>query len=289
MLIDATTRVIVQGITGRQASWSVADMLSYGTRIVAGVVPGRGGSSHSGLPVFNTVAEAATATGANASIVYVPAASAGEAVAEAIEARVPIVVYPGDLLPLHDTVRLRRAAIDAGVVFIGPNTPGLISPEQAKLGFMPSFCYRRGRLGVISRSGSLSYEICWRLSSAGIGQSCVVGVGGDVVKGMTIGEVLELFSEDPETDAILVLGEVGGVEEYQAADYRGRTGAKPVVAFLVGQAAPHGRKLGHAGALIASTREGYAAKVAVLQNSDILVATSISGVVPLVREALRTQ
>ncbi|GAC1653087.1 MAG: succinate--CoA ligase subunit alpha [Candidatus Dormibacteraceae bacterium] len=284
ILAGASTRVIVQGITGRQASWCAQDIIAYGTRVVAGVVPGRGGGHHLDLPVFDFVADAVAATGADASLVFVPATVAGEAVAEALEAGLKLVVYPGDGLPVHDSVRLRRLALERGATLVGPNSPGLISPGLAKLGFMPSYCFRPGRLGVITKSGSLSYEVNWRLTEGGIGQSTVVGVGGDAVKGLTIGEALALFHEDPGTDAMLVLGEIGGVEEYQAADYAGRPGAKPVGAFLVGQTAPPGRKLGHAGALINSDREGYAAKVAGLEAAGVAVARRLSEVVSIARQ-----
>jgi succinyl-CoA synthetase alpha subunit len=283
VLVDRGARVLVQGITGRQASWSARDMAAYGTRVVAGVVPGKGGTTHEGVPVFDFVADAVAATGANASVVYVPAAGACAAVAEALEAGLKLVVYPGDGLPIHDAIRLRRLARAHGTVLIGPNTPGVISPGQAKLGFMPSSCYTPGPLGIVTKSGSLSYETCWRLTGAGIGQSTVIGVGGDPVKGLTIGEALELFDGDGETHGVLVIGEIGGTEEYQVADYVQRSGAKPVAAFLVGRTAPPGRKLGHAGALIGGEREGYWAKVEALEAAGVRVARRLSDIVPEVR------
>lgn len=284
ILATAATRVVVQGISGRQATWCTEDLISYGTKVVAGVVPGRGGTRHVGAPVFDLVADAVAKTGADASLVFVPAHAATEAIREAIEAGVRLVVYPGDGLPVHDSIRLRRAAQRAGATLVGPNTPGLISPGQSKLGFMPSYCFAPGRLGIISKSGSLSYETSWRLTSAGIGQSTVVGVGGDAVKGLTIGEALDLFHDDRETAAMLVLGEIGGVEEYQIIDYRQRPGAKPVAAFLVGRTAPPGRKLGHAGALVNSDRESYSSKVAVLTAAGVPVARNLGEVVPVVSE-----
>lgn len=281
ILAGTATRVLVQGITGRQASWSARDIAGYGTRVVAGVVPGKGGGAHDGVPVFDFVADAVTEVAANASLVYVPAAAALDAVMESLEAGISLVVYPGDGLPLQDAVRLRREAARRGLTFVGPNTPGVISPGRAKLGFMPSHCYQPGRLGVISKSGSLSYEVCYRLSDAGIGQSTVVGVGGDPVKGLSMGEALELFHADDETDAVLVLGEVGGLEEYEVARYAARPGAMPVGIFLVGRTAPPGRRLGHAGALIGSLAEGYAAKVEALSAAGVAVATAIDGTVPM--------
>jgi succinyl-CoA synthetase alpha subunit len=286
ILATSTTRVLVQGITGRQATWSVADMLAYGTKVVAGVVPGRGGETHCGVPVYDLVDQAVAATGAQASLVYVPAATAGEAIREAFDGGCSLVVYPGDGLPIHDAVRLRRLASACGATLIGPNTAGLISPGKVKLGFMPSHCFLPGRLGVVSKSGSLSYEICQRLTDAGIGQSTLVGVGGDPIKGVTIGEALSLFEEDPETDAVLILGEVGGLEEYQALDYVSRPTAKPVAIFLVGRTAPPGRKLGHSSALIGSAREGYEAKAAALRAHGVSVASTLADVVPTVAAML---
>jgi succinyl-CoA synthetase alpha subunit len=282
ILASADTTVIVQGITGRQATWSVQDMLEYGTKVVAGVVPGRGGQSHHGVPVFDFVGEAVAATGATASLVYVPAEVAGESIREAFEGGISLVVYPGDGLPVHDAVRVRRLAADCGAWLVGPNTAGMISPGKVKLGFMPSHCFMPGRLGVISKSGSLSYEICYRLTGAGIGQSTMIGVGGDPIKGVTIGEALALFDEDPDTDAMLIVGEVGGLEEYQAVDYVSRPGAKPVAAFIVGRTAPPGRKLGHAGALIGSSSESYEAKASALREAGVSLISTLAEVVPAV-------
>lgn len=286
VLVDAGTRLLIQGITGRQASWSVQDIIEYGTAVVAGVVPGKGGTSHIGVPVFDFVEEAIAATGANASLVYVPAPVACEAILEALEAGITLVVYPGDGLPVHDAVRVRRSARRHGATFIGPNTAGLISPGVAKVGFMPSDSFTPGRLGVISKSGSLSYETCSRLTAAGIGQSTLVGVGGDPIKGLTIGEALWLFHGDPGTDAVLVLGEIGGLEEYEILDYVADVGAKPVAAFIVGRTAPPGYKLGHAGALISSTRESYDAKVQALRAGGVAVVAKLAEIVPAISAML---
>jgi succinyl-CoA synthetase alpha subunit len=217
----------------------------------------------------------------------VPGEGAGEAIREAIDNGIQLVVYPGDGLPIHDAVRVRRHAAVLGAKFIGPNTAGLISPGLAKLGFMPSQCFQAGRLGVISKSGSLSYEICNRLTVAGIGQSTVVGVGGDPIKGVTIGEALELFHHDSETDAVLVIGEVGGREEYEAAIYMAREHAKPVAAFLAGRIAPRGRKLGHAGALIGGVEESYEAKAAGLRAAGALFIQRLEELVPAVDRLIR--
>jgi succinyl-CoA synthetase alpha subunit len=288
VLIDSSTRVMIQGITGDVGTWSSRDLASYGTKVVAGVVPGKGGTMHDGTPVFNFASEALAETDANAALVYVPPSVAAEAVAEALETGFRLVVYPGDGLPIQDAIRLRRLSHQLSSTLVGANTPGLISPGQAKLGFMPSYCYEPGPVGVISKSGSLSYEVCWRLSKEGIGQSTVVGIGGDPVKGLSTGETLELFDQDPETQAVLLLGEIGGAEEYQAIDYAQRESSKPIAAFLVGQTAPPGRKLGHAGALIGGDREGYSAKVGALEKAGVPVARRLADIAPLVREAVAT-
>jgi succinyl-CoA synthetase alpha subunit len=281
ILADANTKVVVQGITGRQASWSTADMAAYGTSIVAGVVPGRGGTAHMDIPLFDYVDDAVRETGAEASVVFVPASVATGAIIEAMEAGIRLVIYPGDGLPIHDALVLRERANILGVTFIGPNTPGVISPGQCKLGFMPSYCYTMGSLGVVSKSGSLSYELCWRLTSRNIGQSTVVGIGGDPIKGLRLGETLDLFDRDDQTRAVLVLGEIGGLDEYDVVEYVKQPLHKPVLAFLVGKTAPPGRKLGHAGAFIGSDREGYASKVAALTTAGIAVAQTMAATVDL--------
>lgn len=280
-MISRTTRVVVQGLTGRQASWSSEDMMRSGTRIVAGVVPGKGGQIHMGIPLFDHVEEAMRATGANASLAYVPASAAANAIVEALDARMPLVIYPGDGLPIHDALRLRNLARTWGSVFVGPNTPGVIAPGEAKLGFMPTQCFAPGRLGVITKSGSLSYEVCFRLTKSGFGQSTVIGIGGDPIKGTTMREALALLHQDPDTEAILILGEVGGVDEYDACDYVRQPDAKPLGAYLVGRTAPKGRKLGHAGALIDSDRAGYQAKVRALELADVPVAATLAEVVSI--------
>jgi len=280
-VVDRMTRVVVQGLTGRQATWSSQDMGAYGTRLVAGVVPGKGGQIHLGIPLFDRVDDAVRATGANAALAYVPASVAAHAVVEALEAGLPLVIYPGDGLPIHDALRLRNLALSVGSSFVGPNTPGVISPGESKLGFMPSYCFTRGSLGVVTKSGSLSYEVCLRLTQAGIGQSTVIGIGGDPIKGTTMREALALLHRDPETSAILVLGEIGGVDEYDACAYAQEPDAKPLGAFLVGRTAPRGRKLGHAGALIDSDRSGFEAKVAALELAHVPVAATLAEVVPI--------
>jgi succinyl-CoA synthetase alpha subunit len=284
VLVDLDTRVVVQGMTGRQAAWSTADLVDYGTHVVAGVVPGKGGQVHAGIPIFDTVDDAVRTTSANAALTYVPARLATDAIGEALDAGLRLIVYPGDGLPIHDAYRLRTRARRQGSTLIGPNTPGVISPGEAKLGFMPSFCYSPGRVGVVTKSGSLSYEVCWRLTQAGIGQSTVVGIGGDPIKGSTMREILELFHEDEGTAGIVVLGEIGGMDEYDVCSYVERGGAKPVMGFLVGKTAPENRKLGHASALVDTKGAGYAAKVVALRQSGVPVAASFAELVVMARD-----
>ena len=286
ILLDRSNRVLIQGITGQMGTFFVEDARKYGTQMVAGVSPGRDGTRVGDVPVFGSVRDARAATGADTAIVFVPPAAVLGATLEAIESGCRLVVATADELPVQDAIDIRAAAKAHGAPFVGPNTPGLISPGKAKLGFMPSFCYREGNVGVISRSGSLSYECCKRLTLAGIGQSTVVGIGGDPVKGTTAAEALELFHGDPDTHAVLYLGEIGGTEESFVAEYAARGDAKPVAALIVGYTAPPGRKMGHAAALIGSKAESHAAKLAMLRGAGVHVADGLSGVVPTMQNAL---
>jgi succinyl-CoA synthetase alpha subunit len=285
ILLDSSNRVLVQGVTGQMGRFFVADARRYGTMVVAGVSPGRGGSTVEDIPVFNSVMTARRETGADTAIVFVPPDAVLGAALEAIEAECRLVVATADQLPVREAIEIRAAAQAKGVRFVGPNSPGMISPGKAKLGFMPSFCYAPGPVGVISRSGSLSYESCERLTRAAFGQSTVIGIGGDPVKGTTAGEALELFHADPETEAVLYLGEIGGTEE-DIVTYASRPDAKPVAALIVGRTAPPGKKMGHAAALIGSKAEGYAAKVEVLQRAGVFVASGVTDIVRQVESAL---
>jgi succinyl-CoA synthetase alpha subunit len=286
ILLDESNRVLVQGITGAMGTFFVSDARPYGTTVVAGVSPGRGGTNVEGVPVFANVALACKETGANTSMVYVPPAAVRGAAVEAIEAGCKLVVVTADELPVRDAIEIRAATKANGANLVGPNSPGLISPGKAKMGFMPSFCYLRGPVGVISRSGSLSYESCKRLTLAGLGQSTVVGIGGDPVKGTTAAEALALFHEDPETQAVLYLGEIGGSEEAAVADYASRSGAKPVAALIVGRSAPMGKKMGHAAAFVGSRAEGHPAKCEALARAGICVAHDVTDIVAQTRAAL---
>ena len=290
ILLDRTNRVLIQGATGQMGTFFIEDARAYGTRIVAGVSPGREGTTVGGdVPVFGSVRAAREETGADTAIVFVPPAAVLGATIEAIEAGCRLVVATADELPVADTIEIRAAARANGTAFVGPNSPGLISPGKAKLGFMPSFCYKEGNVGVISRSGSLSYEGAKRLTMAGIGQSTAIGIGGDPVKGTTAAEALELFHRDPETSAVLYLGEIGGSEEVFVAEYASRTDAKPIAALIVGKMAPPGKKMGHAAALIGSKAEGHQAKVAMLRAAGVHVANGLGEVVSAMRAALASR
>lgn len=286
VLVDGSSRVLIYGIAGNFGRFSARDLAQHGTRVVAGVAPGRDQQDVEGVPVFADARAACTATGADAALVYVPAPAALDAVLEVLEAGCKVIVYPGDGLPVQDAAELRAAARRCGAVLVGPNTPGLISPGKGKLGFMPSFCYTPGPIGVISRSGSLSYEAGWRLTSAGLGQTTVIGIGGDPVKGLNAAEAIELLHADPETEAIVYLGEIGGSDEYAVAQYAGRADAKPTAALIVGAAAPPGKKMGHAAALVGSHADTQPAKVQALRQAGVHVADNLRKVVEAAQRAL---
>ncbi len=287
VLVDASSRVLIYGIAGNFGRFSARDLVASGTQVVAGVAPGRDSREVEGVPVFQDAHAACTTTGANVALVYVPAPAALDAVLEVLDAGCTVIVYPGDGLPVQDAVELRAAAQRKGAVLIGPNTPGLISPGKSKLGFMPSFCYTAGPLGVISRSGSLSYEASWRLTTAALGQTTVIGIGGDPVKGLNAAEAIELLHADAETQAIVYLGEIGGSDEYAVARYARRPAAKPTAAMIVGATAPPGKKMGHAAALVGSQADSQAAKVQALRNAGVHVAGNLRNLVDAAQDALR--
>lgn len=287
VLIDASSRVLIYGIAGNFGKFSARDIAAYGTKVVAGVAPGRDTREVEGVPVFQDARTACTTTGADVALVYVPAPAALDAVSEVIDAGCKVIVYPGDGLPVQDAIEIRAAVRRKQAVLIGPNTPGVISPGKAKLGFMPSLCYTPGPLGVISRSGSLSYEAGWRLTSAGLGQTTVIGIGGDPVKGLNAAEAIELLHEDQETRAILYLGEIGGSDEYAVARYAERSDAKPTAALIVGATAPPGKKMGHAAALVGSQADSQAAKVEALRRAGVHVAGNLRSLVDAAQHALR--
>jgi succinyl-CoA synthetase alpha subunit len=285
ILIDTNTRVIVQGITGRDGSFHTAKMLEYGTQVVGGVTPGKGGQKVHGVPVFDTVREAVSATGATASVVYVPAPFAKAALLEAAGAPLELVVCITEGIPTLDALEGATALKAAGIRLIGPNCPGILSPGRSKVGIMPGSIGKPGRVGIISRSGTLTYEIAAALTRAGIGQSTCVGIGGDPVIGTRFADLLPLFEEDPETDSVVLIGEIGGQDEIVAADYWRTHMKKKLVAFISGLTAPPGRRMGHAGALVGSANETAAAKIEKLTAANIPVARLVSHVPALVQAA----
>lgn len=279
ILVDRNTRVLVQGLTGEAGTVHGNGMLEYGTQVVAGVTPGKGGTtweSRKGVkvPVFNTVEEAVRKTGATASVVFVPGAAAADGVMEAAAAGIGLVVCITEGIPIVDEVRLRAFLKDTRTRMIGPNCPGLITPGQTKLGIMPGYIHKPGDIGVVSRSGTLTYEAVWQLSALGLGQSTAVGIGGDPVQGTDFVDVLKLFNEDPGTRAVVMIGEIGGSMEEEAADWIARNMKKPVVAFVGGQTAPPGKRMGHAGAIIQGGKGTAAAKYEALRAAGVACVES---------------
>lgn len=283
ILVDRNTRLLVQGITGREGSFHTAQMLAYGTQVVGGVRAGKGGQLVHGVPVFDTVREAVAETGANASIVYVPAAAAADAILEAADAGIELVVCITEGMPTLDAIRVCRSLEGSGTRLVGPNCPGIITPGQAKVGIMPRQIHRPGPVGVVSRSGTLTYEVVHALSRAGIGQSTGIGIGGDPVIGTGFVEVLRLFEEDPETEAVVLIGEIGGDDEERAAEYIRARMSKPVVAFVAGRSAPPGKRMGHAGAIITGSSGTAVGKIAALQAAGAAIAELPGDVADLVR------
>jgi len=286
VLISAKTRVLVQGITGYQGEFHAARMREFGTKIVAGVTPGKGGTDAQGVPVFETIAEAVAATGATAGCLFVPARAAKDAALEAIEERLDPVVIITEGIPVHDSVQIVAWAGQSGVRVIGPNCPGLTSPGQCKIGIMPNPLFTEGPVGVISRSGTLTYEIVAALTQHGIGQSTALGLGGDPVVGMSFTEGLRLFEDDPQTKAVILIGEIGGSAEEDAAQFIRAHMTKPVVGYIAGRTAPPGKRMGHAGAVISGTAGTAASKIAALEAAGVKVATLPAEVVRLVWEVL---
>jgi succinyl-CoA synthetase alpha subunit len=284
ILVDRNTRVCIQGITGPMGKFQAQEMLAYGTKLVAGVSPGRGGTTVGPVPVFNTVREAVEVTGAQLSLVYVAAPRLKDAVFEAIDANIRKIVCVAEWVPVHDMVMIMRRVRETHTRFIGPNCSGVISPGQAKVGFYCDEVCAPGRVGVMAKSGTLSYAILAELKRAGLGASTVVGVGGDEIRGTGFRECLEMFEGDPETDSMLLIGEVGGTEEERAAEYVAGHCKKPVVAFVAGRTIPPGQNIGHAGAMVLGNRGSYEGKVAALTAAGVRVATLIEDVPALLKQ-----
>ncbi len=275
ILVDSNSRILVQGLTGSAGSFHASQCREYGTQIVAGVVPGKGGTEHDGTPVFNTVREAVQETRANVSMVFVPPPFAADAVLESAAAGVPLVVCITEGIPAIDEVRIAQMMRGTGTRLIGPNCPGIITPGQCKVGIMPGYIHQPGRVGVVSRSGTLTYEAVWQLSARGIGQSTCIGIGGDPVIGTTFVDCLELFLADPDTDAVMMIGEIGGSAEEEAAAFYASSGSeKPMASFIAGATAPPGKRMGHAGAIIAGGKGTAQAKQEALKAAGIAVAMS---------------
>ncbi|HMU33163.1 MAG TPA: succinate--CoA ligase subunit alpha [Pyrinomonadaceae bacterium] len=274
ILVDKNTRLLVQGITGKEGTFHMLQMREYGTSVVAGVTPGKGGSTHEGVPVFNTVADAVNETGANVSVIYVPPAFAADAIMEAANAELPLVVCITEGIPVADMVKANEYLKDRDTRLIGPNCPGIISPGKCKVGIMPGHIHKEGRIGVVSRSGTLTYEAVGQLSALGLGQSTAIGIGGDPIIGTTHTDALRLFEADDETDAIVMIGEIGGTAEEDAAAFAKDNVSKPIVAFIAGQTAPPGRRMGHAGAIISGGKGTASEKMKALEEAGIRVVNS---------------
>jgi len=286
ILIDEKTRVVVQGLTGAEGTFHAQRMLEYGTRVVAGVTPGKGGTTHLSLPVFNTVAEAVRAEGTDAAAIFVPPFFAADAIMEAAAAGIRLIVCITEGIPTFDMIKVKTFLRDTPAALIGPNTPGIISPGKAKIGIMPGHIHKRGTVGIISRSGTLTYEAVQQVTQQGLGQSTAVGIGGDPIVGLKFVDLLGLFRDDPETEAVILIGEIGGTAEEEAAAYIQKEFSKPVVGFIAGQTAPPGRRMGHAGAIIAGGKGTAKEKMDALRAAGARVAISPAEIGASLREAL---
>ena len=288
VLVDAATTVICQGFTGAQGTFHSEQAIAYGTRMIGGVTPGKGGSTHLGLPVYDTVAQAVRAAPVGATAIYVPPAYAADAILEAIDAGIPLIVCITEGIPVLDMVGVKRALSGSRSRLIGPNCPGVITPDACKIGIMPGHIHRRGRIGIVSRSGTLTYEAVAQTTAAGLGQSTCIGIGGDPVKGTDFIEILEMFLADPETEAVIMIGEIGGHSEIDAAEFIAANRVKkPTVGFIAGATAPPGRRMGHAGAVISGGRDTAAAKFEALRMAGIHVAESPAALGSTMVKALR--
>jgi succinyl-CoA synthetase alpha subunit len=286
VLVDKNTRLVVQGITGKEGTFHTKQMVKYGTNVVGGVTPGKGGTTHEGIPVFNTVADAVREKAANVSVIYVPPPFAADAIMEAADAGLPLVVCITEGIPALDMVKVKEYLADRQTRLIGPNCPGIISPGKCKIGIMPGHIHKEGRIGVVSRSGTLTYEAVGQLTALGLGQSTAIGIGGDPIIGTTHTDALALFQEDAETDGIVMIGEIGGTAEEDAAAFAKENVTKPIVAFIAGQTAPPGRRMGHAGAIIAGGKGTAAEKMKALEDAGIRVVQSPADIGQAMKDAL---
>jgi succinyl-CoA synthetase alpha subunit len=287
ILIDKNTRLAVQGITGREGTFHTQQCMAYGTKVVAGVTPGKGGSSHEGIPVFNSVAEAIAKEGANATVIFVPPPFAADAIMEAIAAGMPLIVCITEGIPTLDMVRVSSLLAASKSRLIGPNCPGIISPGKCKIGIMPGRIFKEGHVGVVSRSGTLTYEGVGQLTNRGLGQSTCIGIGGDPIIGTDFIDALTMFNADPETHAVVMMGEIGGTAEEEAANYIQQNVKKPVVGFIAGQTAPPGRRMGHAGAIISGGKGTAAEKMAAMRKAGLHVVTSPADIGEAVAKAMK--
>ncbi len=286
ILVNKDTRVICQGITGTSGQFHTKGCLEYGTKMVGGVTPGKGGETTLGLPVFDTVEEAVKETGANATMIFVPAPFTADAILEAVDAGIEVIVAITEGVPVLDMVHVYEVVRQRGVRLIGPNCPGVITPGECKIGIMPGYIHQRGKVGIISRSGTLTYEAVWQTTNLGLGQTTCVGLGGDPIVGTSFIDLLELYEKDPETEAILMIGEIGGSAEEEAAAYVKQHVTKPVAAFIAGRTAPPGKRMGHAGAIISGGKGTAAEKVAALEDAGIVVAATPADMGDAVKRAM---
>lgn len=274
VLVNKNSKIIVQGFTGSEGSFHAQQMIDYGTNVVGGVTPGKGGQSHLNKPVFNTVADAVTETGADVSIIFVPPAFASDAIMEAADAGIKVIVAITEGIPTRDMIKAKDYIKNREVTLVGPNCPGIITPDEAKVGIMPGFIHKKGTIGIVSRSGTLTYEAVDQITKAGLGQSTCIGIGGDPIIGTTTKDAVKLLMEDPETEGIIMIGEIGGSMESDASHWIKENGTKPVVGFIAGQTAPPGRRMGHAGAIIGGADDTAAAKMKIMKDCGLIVVES---------------
>jgi succinyl-CoA synthetase alpha subunit len=286
ILVNKDSKVVVQGFTGGEGTFHATQMIEYGTNVVGGVTPGKGGTEHLGKPVFNTVADAVQKAQANTSIIFVPPAFAADAIMEAAEAGIKVIVAITEGIPTSDMVKVKEYLSDKDVRMIGPNCPGIITPGEAKIGIMPAFIFKKGRVGVISKSGTLTYEAVDQLTKVGLGQSTAIGIGGDPIIGTSTKDAVMMFMADPDTDGIVMIGEIGGNMEAEAAEWIKHNGTKPVVGFIAGQTAPKGKRMGHAGAIIGGANDTAAAKMAIMRECGIHVVESPAEIGKKMKEIL---